>query len=66
MADERKTPEPQERPLCAVRGLIRPGAMCGSVIVGGKLCGFDGACPHKVAAQIQNMPAGAGGERDHA
>lgn len=35
------------RPQCAVGGMIRPGAMCGSVIVGGRLCGFPGDCPHK-------------------
>lgn len=33
--------------LCAVKGAIRPGAMCGAVIVGNKLCGFDDACEHQ-------------------
>lgn len=32
---------------CAVGGMIRPGAMCGSVIVGGKLCGHNGPCEHR-------------------
>lgn len=27
--------------------MVRPGAMCGSVIVGGKHCGFAGECEHK-------------------
>jgi hypothetical protein len=35
-------------PGCGVGGMARPGAMCGSVIVGGKLCGHDGECQHKV------------------
>lgn len=39
----------EERPTCAVRGSIRPGAMCSKVIVGGKFCGYAGECPHKVA-----------------
>jgi hypothetical protein len=34
-------------PKCAVRGVIRPGAMCGAVIVGGELCGFKGKCEHQ-------------------
>ena len=32
---------------CTVGGLLRPGVMCGSVIVGGKLCGHNGECQHK-------------------
>jgi hypothetical protein len=41
MAD---TPKPE----CAVRGLVRPGAMCARVIVGMKLCGAEpGTCPHQ-------------------
>lgn len=32
---------------CAVGGMIRPGAMCGSVLVGGKLCGHNGPCEHR-------------------
>lgn len=41
--------EPVEaRPLCAVGGMVRRGAMCGSVIVGGKYCGHGGECQHKV------------------
>ncbi|GHC72931.1 hypothetical protein GCM10007320_09160 [Pseudorhodoferax aquiterrae] len=41
---------PAARPQCAVGGMFRPGVMCGSVIVGGKLCGFAGDCTHKRAA----------------
>lgn len=37
------------KPKCAVNGMVRPGAMCGSVIVGGKLCGHAGECQHKIA-----------------
>lgn len=35
------------KPRCPVGGMIQPGAMCGSVIVGGKFCGSDEDCPHK-------------------
>ena len=46
-------PDPQsDHPRCAVRGIIRPGAMCGSVIVGGKFCGHKGECPHKLIAPL--------------
>lgn len=38
----------EQRSDCAVRGMIMPGAMCGSVIVGGKFCGHSGECPHKL------------------
>lgn len=39
------------RPLCAVRGLVRPGCMCASVIVGGVFCGSKNAnCPHRKEA----------------
>lgn len=37
-----------ELPRCAVRGLVRPGAMCGAVVVGGEFCRSNGECPHKV------------------
>lgn len=40
---------PAEKPRCAVGGMVRPGAMCGSVIVGGEFCGHAGECPHKLA-----------------
>lgn len=36
------------RPICAVKGLVRPGAMCGAIIVGGKYCGHNGECSHKL------------------
>lgn len=33
------------KPICTVGGMVRPGAMCGRVIVGGELCGAEpGAC----------------------
>ena len=37
------------KPKCAVKGMVRPGAMCGAVIVGGVYCGHDGNCQHKIA-----------------
>ena len=37
----------EEEATCAVDGMIRPGVMCGSVIVGGKLCGHNGQCEHR-------------------
>ena len=39
-----------DKPKCAVKGMVRYGAMCGSVIVGGVYCGHEGACQHKQAA----------------
>ena len=38
---------------CAVNGMIRPGAMCGAVIVVNKTCCFDGACEHQRKDVIQ-------------
>lgn len=35
------------KPMCAVHGMVRPGAMCSKVIVGMKLCGFSGQCEHQ-------------------
>lgn len=32
---------------CAVGGMISLGKMCGSVIVGGKMCGHNGPCQHR-------------------
>lgn len=50
----------EQKPNCAVGGLIRPGAMCSKVIVGGKLCGAQpGTCPH----QRQQTPDGVQGLR---
>jgi hypothetical protein len=49
---ERKT-NMQSKNTCAVGGVLKSptragqGAMCGSIIVGGKLCGFSGECPHQ-------------------
>lgn len=43
----------QQTKQCAVHGLVvaprgrMPGAMCGYVITGGKLCGFSGQCEHQ-------------------
>jgi hypothetical protein len=43
------TNEPvEERPLCTVGGILRPGAACGDVIVGGKFCGRKDECQYKV------------------
>lgn len=42
------------RPRCAVRGMVRPGAVCGKVIVGMEFCGYSGECPHKVLNDIPN------------
>lgn len=42
-----------EKKQCAVCGLLKapmsrmPGAMCGHIIVGGKLCGYAGQCQHQ-------------------
>lgn len=36
-----------EKPTCAVQGLVRRGAMCSQIIVGGKFCGYSGKCEHK-------------------
>lgn len=38
----------QDKPTCAVRGMIRPGAMCGKIIVGMKYCGSRDECQHKI------------------
>ena len=40
------------KPKCAVKGMVRPGAMCGAVIVGGVYCGHEGECSHKVPACV--------------
>lgn len=40
----------EQKHQCAVRGLIRPGAMCPKVIVGGMRCGAQpGTCQHQRA-----------------
>lgn len=39
-----------EKPKCAVRGSIRPGAMCSRILVGRELCGFAGECEHQIPA----------------
>jgi hypothetical protein len=49
---EREQVQVQAKPLCAVQGLIRRGAMCSQIIVGGKLCGYSGKCEHQRAAAI--------------
>ena len=33
--------------LCKVKGMVRPGAVCGFVIVGMKYCGHAGECEYK-------------------
>lgn len=46
-----KAEEPMgsRQPRCAVRGLLLPGAMCASTLVGGKFCGHAGDCEHQIA-----------------
>ncbi len=36
-----------ELPMCAVRGLVAPRAMCACVVMGGR-CGTKGPCEHKM------------------
>ncbi len=46
---------------CAVRGLLAPGGVCGSVITGGKLCGSLESCEHQapaVGGWIRNKETG--------
>ena len=45
--------EPMAKPHCKVGGMPAPGRMCPKIIVGGKLCGDTGWCPH----QIHETPA---------
>lgn len=40
------------KPICKVKGMIQPGAMCGYVIVGMKHCGFSGDCEHKACGEM--------------
>ena len=47
-----------QRPECAVRGIVVPGAMCAHVI-GGKSCGYDGSCRHKRTPDAPKPPAEA-------
>lgn len=39
----------KELPLCAVKGLVAPRAMCACVMMGGR-CGTNRPCPHKIEA----------------
>ena len=48
------------KPKCAVKGMVRPGAMCVAVIVGGEYCGHEGECSHKVAPMGSNLQNDAG------
>ena len=52
----------RNKPTCAVNGLIRRGAMCSQVIVGGKLCGYSGKCEHQRCGcregECESKPAG--------
>jgi len=47
----------EQKPICAVRGLIKQNCMCGYIIVGGKFCAYKGNCPHQ---QKQGEPAETG------
>lgn len=53
-----------QRPLCAVRGLLHGGrAMCGSVI-NAKKCGFNGECEHqREAVQLIEIAEAAEAKR---
>lgn len=42
-------------PKCAVRGILGYGMACGSVIVGGKLCGSSSDCEHKLLDSQTNQ-----------
>ena len=33
-----------EKPICAVNGMLAPKAMCSKIIVGVAGCGYDGKC----------------------
>ena len=44
------------KPTCADQGLIPGLGMCGAVIVGGKLCGHEGACDHQRPASQWTAP----------
>ena len=35
------------KPRCLAGGMPYPGGVCQKIIVGGKLCGYEGWCPHK-------------------
>lgn len=60
-AQAKKQMEEAMRPRCAVGGMVRRGAMCGSVIVGGKFCGHPGDCQHKMPPNaLANAPASTG------
>lgn len=45
-----------EKPTCAVQGVVRPGAMCASIIVGGVQCGSSGECEHKRVLAASLLP----------
>lgn len=56
----------QAKPVCKVRGMVAPNAVCGHVIVGMRSCGFGGHCEHKSVAEmiIQFVQNGAGKQPD--
>lgn len=52
------------KPTCKVHGMVAPNAMCGSIIVGMKYCGFRGDCEHKsttemVVSLVKQLPKDA-------
>lgn len=51
----------EQKPECAVHGMVRPGAMCSKVIVGMKLCGFAGRCEHQRPQQPPPVAGVKGG-----
>ena len=51
--------ERSRQPACEVRGLVAPGAMCSSVMVGGGCGRAAGTCDHQRAPGSATAPAPA-------
>lgn len=41
------------KPMCRTKGIMSPGAACGSMIVGTKECGYNGKCIHQEARVVK-------------
>jgi len=54
-----------EKPICAVNGLVAKNGMCGYVIVGGSRCGFKGECQHQISVEQCPSCGGFCGGVDH-
>ena len=37
----------ETKPLCATKGNLQPGGICGYIGVGNDTCGFEGKCGHQ-------------------